>query len=54
MIHTAGDLRRHAKQVAEPDQAAKIKMAAANLETAALAKVGQANPRIGALLDTFV
>ncbi len=54
MISMAGDLRRNAKQVAEPELAAKIHKAAAELETKALARVGQTGPMIGKLLDTFV
>lgn len=53
MIYTAGDLRRAAKQISEPEHAAKLQNAAANLETAAFAKAGITNPRIGKLLDTF-
>ena len=54
MVSYAGDLRRAAKQVAAPGTAEKIQRSAADLEKSALAKVGQAGPGIGALLDTFV
>ena len=54
MIHTAGDLRRDAKQAVSPEHAAKLQQVAANLETEAFSKVGITNPRIGKLLDTFV
>ena len=53
MISMAGDLRRAAKTTAEPELAAKLKTSAATLEKTALAKVGQTNPAIGQLLDTF-
>jgi hypothetical protein len=53
MVSVAGDLRRDAKQVTEPELAAKFHRAAAELETKALARVGQAGPMIGKLLDTF-
>ena len=47
MIAVAGDLRRDAGKVTQPDLAAK------NLETQALAKAGLTSPHIGRLLDTF-
>lgn len=53
MVSMAGDLRRAAKTAAEPDLAAKLQTSAATLEKTALAKVGQTNPMIGTLLDTF-
>jgi hypothetical protein len=54
MIAYAGDLRRQAKQTAEPDQAAKLATSAAELERNALTQVvGPTAPHIGALLDTF-
>jgi hypothetical protein len=53
MVSMAGDLRRAAKQTAEPELAAKLQSSAVNLEKTALAKVGQNNPMIGQLLDTF-
>ncbi len=53
MISYAGDLRRAAKQVTVPETAQKIQASAAALEKTALAKVGQAGPGIGILLDTF-
>jgi hypothetical protein len=51
MVSFAGDLRRAAKQVSAPEEAEKIQRSAAILEKTALAKVGQAGPGIGALLD---
>ena len=54
MVSYAGDLRRAANQMTAPELAAKIKSAAAEIEKTGLAKVGQAGPGIGALLDTFV
>ena len=53
MVSMAGDLRRAAKQAAEPELAAKLQSSASILEKTALAKVGQNNPAIGQLLDTF-
>jgi hypothetical protein len=53
MISFAGDLRSDAKRAAEPEMAAKLQVAAKQLETAALAKAGITNPMIGKLLDTF-
>jgi hypothetical protein len=49
MIHFAGDLRRQAKQSAEPEEAAKLQQVAANLETQAFAKAGITSPNIGRL-----
>ncbi|MEY4966020.1 MAG: hypothetical protein RL274_1603 [Pseudomonadota bacterium] len=54
MVSLAGDLRRAAKQAGAPELAEKIQRSAAELEKTALARVGQAGPGIGALLDTFV
>ncbi len=51
MMSYAGDLRRQARQTAEPEQAIKLQTAAATLEKTALAQVGQTSPHIGALLD---
>jgi hypothetical protein len=53
MMSYAGDLRRAAKQAPTPETSGKIQQSAAALEQTALAKVGQAGPGIGALLDTF-
>ena len=53
MISFAGDLRRQAQQVTEPELASKLQSAAKQLETNALAKAGITNPMIGKLLDTF-
>lgn len=49
----AGELRRAAKQAPAPELAEKIQRSAAELEKTALARIGQAGPGIGALLDTF-
>jgi hypothetical protein len=54
MVSYAGDLRRAAKQAPTPDVAEKIQRSALDLEKTGLAKVGQAGPGIGKLLDTFV
>lgn len=51
MMSYAGDLRRAAKQAAAPELSEKIQRSAAMLEKTALAKIGQAGPGIGALLD---
>ena len=53
MVSYAGDLRRAAKQASAPDVAEKIQRSASDLEKSGLAKVGQAGPGIGVLLDTF-
>ena len=53
MVSYAGDLRHAAKQTTQPELAEKIQRAAVELEKSGLAKVGQAGPGIGALLDTF-
>ena len=53
MILTAGDFRRDAREAAHPELAAKLKMAAANLETAAIAQVSAKDPMVGTLLDTL-
>ena len=45
--------RRAAKQATTPEEAEKIRRSANTLEKTALAKVGQAGPGIGTLLDTF-
>ena len=54
MVSYAGDLRRAAKQAQSPELADKIQRSATELEKTGLAKVGQAGPGIGRLLDTFV
>lgn len=51
MVSYAGDLRRAAKQARAPEEAEKIKRSANELEKVALAKIGQAGPAIGKLLD---
>ena len=53
MVSYAGFLRHAAKQTTQPELAEKIQRAAVELEKSGLAKVGQAGPGIGALLDTF-
>ena len=53
MLAAAGDMRRFARQADDPETAAKIQRAAADLETKGLAKAGITNPMIGKLLDTF-
>ena len=52
MVSYAGDLRRAAKQ-ATPEVAEKIQRSAAELEKTALARVSDAGPTLGKLLDTF-
>lgn len=52
-VSLAGDLPRAAKQAGAPELAEKIQRSAAELEKTALARVSQAGPGIGALLDTF-
>jgi hypothetical protein len=53
MVSYAGELRRAAKQAGAPDAAEKINRSASDLEKAALARIGQAGPGIGKLLDTL-
>jgi hypothetical protein len=53
MVSYAGDLRRAAKQAPTQEAAEKIQRSASQLEQTGLAKVGQAGPGIGKLLDTF-
>lgn len=53
MVSMAGELRRAAKLAPQPELAEKIQRSASELEKVALARVGQAGPGIGALLDTF-
>jgi hypothetical protein len=54
MISFAGDLRREAQKTPAPEMAAKLQIAAKTLESQALERVGQNDPMIGKLLDTFV
>jgi hypothetical protein len=54
MVSYAGALRRAARQVTTPEVAEKIQRSAVDLEKTAIAKVVQAGPRIGTLLDTLV
>ena len=53
MLSYSGELRRAAKQAAQPDVAEKIQRSASELEKTALAKFSQTAPGIGKLLDTF-
>jgi hypothetical protein len=53
MVSYAGDLRRAAKQ-APAETAEKIQRSAQELEKTALARIGQAGPGIGLLLDKLV
>ena len=54
LVTMAGDLRRQAKSVAEPELAAKLHATANQMESTALQKVGLTDPKIGKLLDLFV
>lgn len=54
LVTMAGDLRRQAKSVTEPELAAKLNATANQMESTALQKVGLTDPRIGKLLDLFV
>jgi hypothetical protein len=54
MVSYAGDLRRAAQKVPDPNVAEKIQRSASDLEKTALSRVGQAGPGIGRLLDTLV
>jgi hypothetical protein len=54
MVSYAGDLRRAAGKAPDPEIAAKIQRSAEHLEKSAIAKVSDAGPAIGKLLDTFV
>ena len=54
MVTVAGELRRDAGKLGQPELAAKFHQAAKNLETEAFARVGATGPMIGKLLDTFV
>ena len=54
MVSMAGELRRAARAAPQPELAQKIERSAVELDKTALARVGQAGPGIGALLDTFV
>jgi hypothetical protein len=53
MVTVAGELRRDAGKVQQPELAAKFHQAASTLETQAFARVGATGPNIGKLLDTF-
>ena len=53
MVSYAGDLRRAAKQAAEPEVAQKIQQASTALEQQGLAQVSEVAPHLGRLLDTL-
>jgi hypothetical protein len=54
MISYAGELRRAARRLPEPELAQKIQSSAVQLETTAIRQVAKsAAAQIGALLDTF-
>ena len=53
MVTVAGELRRDAGKLQQPELAAKFHQAANTLETQAFARVGATGPMIGKLLDTF-
>ena len=53
MVSYAGDLRRAAGKTPDPETAAKIQRSAEQLEKAAIARVSDAGPGIGTLLDTL-
>lgn len=53
MVSYAGDLRRSARQIPQPEQAAKIRQIADNLEKSAFARLSLPGPGIGRLLDTL-
>jgi|KBSMisStandDraft_5_1062788.scaffolds.fasta_scaffold3392422_2 hypothetical protein len=54
MVSYAGDLRRAAGKTPDADTAAKIQRSAEQLEKTAIARVSDAGPAIGTLLDTLV
>jgi len=54
MVDYAGALRRAAKHAPTPDVAQKIQRSADHLEKTAIARVSDAGPAIGKLLDTLV
>ena len=53
MVSYAGDLRRAAVKTPDPETAAKIQHSAEQLEKTAIARVSDAGPGIGILLDTL-
>ena len=53
MVSYAGDLRRAAGKTPDPETAAKIQRSAEQLEKTAIARVSDAGPGIGTLLDTL-
>ena len=54
MVSYAVDLRRAAGKTPDADTAAKIQRSAEQLEKTAIARVSDAGPAIGTLLDTLV
>jgi len=52
MVSYAGELRRAARQINQPEAAEKVRRSAAELEQTALARIGQ--PAVGKLLDKLV
>ncbi len=53
LVSYAGDLRRFAKQADARETAQKLQRTADAMEKTGLAKLGQAGPGIGRLLDTL-
>ena len=53
MVSYAGDLRRAASKTPDPETAQKIQRSADHLEKTAIARVSDAGPLIGRLLDTL-
>ena len=53
MVSYAGDLRRAAGKTPDLETAAKIQRSAEQLEKTAIARVSDAGPGIGTLLDTL-
>lgn len=53
MVDYAGILRRAANKLPDPEMAQKIQRSADQLEKTAIARVSDAGPAIGRLLDTI-
>lgn len=53
MVSYAGILRRAANKLPDPEMAQKIQRSADHLEKTAIARVSDAGPAIGRLLDTL-
>lgn len=51
MVSYAGDLRRSARHIRHPEQAARIRRIADEMEKAAFARLSLTGPGIGRLLD---